>query len=103
MSELIYTATFGEVEIHKLVNRTPKGYRVLSGKHDRQGVVFEIKQFSGWYRSEEKIYFQQRAFTKKSQAEAFALKQLISMEGFYNEKLKNILQLKSKLEQGVNK
>lgn len=98
MSELIYTATFGEIEAHKLVNKTPKGFRVMSGKWDRQEVVFNLKQFSGWITSEEKIYFQQRAFTKKSRAESFALEQLISMEGFYTDKLNAILSLKVKLE-----
>ena len=98
MSELIYTATFGKIEMHKLLNRTPKGFRVLSGKYDWQSVVFDLKQFSGWVTQEEKIYFQQRSFTKKSQAESFALEQLISMEGFYTAKLNAILSLKVKLK-----
>lgn len=97
MKELIYTAMFGKVEIHKLINKTPKGFRVLSGRNNYEGVIFNIKQYSGWVNQEEKIYFQQRAFTKKSQAESFALEQLVSMEGFYKAKLENILELKCKL------
>lgn len=99
MSELIYTATHGKVEVHKLVNRTPKGFRVLSGKHDRQNVVFNLKQFAGWVTKEEKIYFQQRSFTKKLQAETFAIDQLISMESYYKTKLDSILHLKTKINQ----
>ena len=97
-NELIYTATFGEVEIHKLLNKTPKGFRVMSGKWDRQGVVFNLKQFAGWITSEEKVYFQQRAFTKKAKDETFAMAQLLSMEGFYNIKLSKINELKLKLD-----
>ena len=98
MSELIYTATFGKIEIHKLVNKTPKGFRVLSGKWDRQGVVFNLKQYAGCITNNEKIYFQQRAFTKKAQAETFAMEQLLSMESYYTDKLKFIKGLKLKLD-----
>jgi len=102
MSEFIYTATFGKVELHKLINKTPKGFRVKSGKWDRDGVVFNLKQYSGWYNKGNKIYYQQRAFTKKSRAECFALEQLLSMEGFYSDKLSEILKLKTKLENKDN-
>ncbi len=61
-------------------------------------LVHEIAGMARTATSEEKIYFQQRSFTKKAQAESFALDQLISMEGFYLSKLNAILSLKVKLE-----
>ena len=98
MSELIYTVTFGEIEVCELVNETSKGFRVKYGRWNHEKVVFNLKQYAGWFTSEEKIYFQQRAFTKKAQAETFAMKQLLSMEGYYIDKLKAINDVKSQLD-----
>ena len=94
---VIYTATFGEVEKHKLVNRTAKGFRVLSGKFDREGVVFQLKQYSGWSSGEDKMFYQQRSFTSKKKAEAFAKQQLLSKKGYYERRLSEIKDLELEL------
>lgn len=92
----IYTATYGIVEVSTLINKTPKGYRVKGGMFPYEHVVFRFRQFSGWV-TDERMYYQQRAFTSKIEAETFAMKQVISMENYYKLKLSIISKLRRAL------
>lgn len=94
----IYTCIKGEILIGKLVNETRQGYRVKGGRAEYDHIVFKCKVRSGWATKEQKPFFTECSFTSFADAKGFSAIQLLSMEGFYKDKLLAINVLKQKLE-----
>jgi len=76
----IYTATFGELRVDTLINKTRQGYRVKSSSGFEQVVAMK-KQYSGWdYFRGDKIYHQQIACETLAGAKEAASAQLKAFE-----------------------
>jgi len=90
----VYTCIQGKIYEGVLINETKCGYRVRGGIRVYEHVVFKNKIRTGWLLDEQKPFYTEASFINYFDAVNFARKQLISMEGYYKERMIEILNAK---------